>query len=143
MGGPPAVTLAAARPRGPETVLPDPVETLLRQVIAEQAQQRDMLSAILRLLERGRGAREQGDVALLVVIAEIFRDRQFTSGHVIAHTAADVALRDALEAVDITNAQELGCVFRRMEGDAMAGLRLARVANSRAGVLWQVQVCEA
>ena len=37
---------------------PDTTETLLllREVVAEQARQRDTLSAILRLLERGRGA---------------------------------------------------------------------------------------
>ena len=122
---------------------PDTTETLLllREVVAEQARQRDTLSAILRLLERGRGARDQADVALLVAIAEVFRDRRFTSGQIVAHAGAELVLRDALEAADITSAQELGCVFSPAEGITLAGFRLERVGDERAGIQWQVQVC--
>jgi len=60
-----------------------------------------------------------------------------------AHAGADAALRDAFEAADITNTQELGCVLRRLEGIAVEGLRLERVRNSREGVQWCVVVCEA
>jgi hypothetical protein len=60
----------------------------------------------------------------------------------VAHAAIDPALGAALEAADICNAQELGCVFRRMEGITLTGLRLARAGADRACVRWRVQVCE-
>ena len=122
----------------------DPVETLLRELVAEQARQRETLSAILRLLERGRGARDQADARLLLAVAEAINERPFTSSQLMAHSDADPALREALTAADITSAQELGCIFRRLEGILVNGFRLERVADQRAGVLWQVQVqvCE-
>ena len=69
---------------------------LLREVVAEQARQRVMLAAVLQLLERGRGARDQADVALLLAIAAAIEDRQFTSAQLVAHAKAAPALRDAL-----------------------------------------------
>ena len=56
-----------------------------------------------------------------MTIAEVFRDRRFTSGQIVAHAGAELALGDALEAADITSAQELGCVFRRLEGITWQG----------------------
>ena len=64
----------AAAPSGPlptmkaltTTRTPDTIADVLRQLLEEQARQRDTLDAILRLLERGRGARDAADVALLV-----------------------------------------------------------------------------
>jgi hypothetical protein len=118
------------------------VSELLRDIRAEQAHQRDTLAAILRLLERGRGARDAADIALLVAIAEAIGDRSFTSAQLIAHGDADPALRAQLLAADITGAQELGCVFRRLEGIALKGFRLERAGDERAGILWRVRVCE-
>lgn len=119
------------------------VTELLADVVAEQARQREMLATILRLLERGRGARDAADMALLEAVAEATRDHQFTSAHLLEHVAADPALRDALEAADITSARELGAVFRRLQGIAMRGFRLDRVGDTREGILWCVRVCEA
>lgn len=116
--------------------------TRLQEIAAEQARQGEMLSTILRLLERGRGARDAADVALLVAVAEAIGDRAFTSAQLMAHAEADPALHAALEAADIVSAQELGCVFRRLDGTTLAGIRLVRAGDQRAGIVWRVQVCE-
>jgi hypothetical protein len=116
------------------------IEALLTEIRAEQAQQRDMLAAILRLLERGRGARDAADVALLVAIAEAIGDRPFTSAQLMAHAEADPALREALLAADITTPRELGTLCRRLEGAPLAGWCLERVAAHREGVVWCVRV---
>jgi hypothetical protein len=116
---------------------------LLRAVVAEQAQQRVMLAAILAALERNRGPRDQADAALLLAIAAAIDDRPFTSSQLMAHAAVDLALAAALADADIDHAQELGCVCRRLEGIAVKGLRLERVGASRSGIVWKVQVCEA
>jgi hypothetical protein len=110
---------------------------LLREIVVEQREQREVLSSILRLLEHGRGPRDRADIALLAAVAEAIGDRQFTSAQLMAHATVHPALHEALEAADITNAHEFGCVFRRMEGIAVTGFRL-----ERAGVVWQVRVCE-
>jgi hypothetical protein len=135
-----ASTLAAV-PR--PTATPDSVETLLRAIRAEQTRQAGLLAEILRALERGRGPRDSADGALLLAVAEAIGDRPWTSAQLVAHANVDPALREALTAADITSAQELGCVCRRLEGIAVAGLRLDRVGRSREGVLWRVRVCEA
>ena len=131
-------TIARLRPATAANVM----ETLLRGIVAEQARQRDTLSVILRLLERGRGARDKADVALLVAIAEAIGDRPFTSAQLMAHADADPALREAVTDADITNAQEFGCLCRRLEGIAAQGLRLERIDGGRDGVIWAVRVCE-
>jgi hypothetical protein len=82
-------------------------------------------------------SKKRADIALLAAVAEAIGDRQFTSAQLMAHATVHPALHEALEAADITNAHELGCVFRRMEGIAVTGFRL-----ERAGVVWQVRVCE-
>jgi hypothetical protein len=120
-----------------------PVTRLLAVLVEEQTRQRETLAQILRLLEHGRGARDAADVALLVAVAEAIGDRTFTSAQVVAHARTDPALRDAIDDADITNPQELGCVFRRLEGITVTGLRLERVGDQREGVQWRVQVCEA
>ena len=122
---------------------PELVADLLQALVTEQARQGAQIAAILRLLERGRGARDEADAALLVAVVESVGDRQFTSRQLEAHADADPALREALLAADVTSAQELGCVFRRLEGAAVGGFRLERVAVQRAGIVWAVRVCEA
>jgi hypothetical protein len=121
---------------------PADVATLLREVVAEQARQRQMLAEILRLLERGRGARDEADQALLLALAEAVGDRQFTSAQLMAHAAVDPALHEALEAADVTSTKELGCLCRRLEGISIRGVRLARAGDQRGGVLWRLLVCE-
>jgi hypothetical protein len=128
---------------------PDVVEALLRELVAdqarqaaEQARQGETLATILRLLERGRGARDQADVGLLVAAAESLGDRTFTSAQVKTLAAAVPALRDALEAADIDDAQQLGCVFRRLEGKIIEGLCLEACQRSAGQpVVWRVLVC--
>ena len=109
--------------------------SLLQQIV--DGQQR-----IIELLERGRGARDQADVALLLAVAEALGDRQFTSAALVAHAEADLALRQALVGADISTTRELGCLLRRLEGSVLSGLRLERMGDQRAGVVWRVQVSE-
>ena len=105
--------------------------------------QRDTLATILRLLERGRGARDAADVALLAAIAEAIGDRRFTSSQLLAHALADPALREALTAADITTGQELGLLcFAGVKGSRWRGSGLERSGADRGGVIWCVRVRE-
>lgn len=133
------MTRAATATRAAVT---DPVEALLRDVLAEQARQAGILAEILRALDRGHGPRDAADVALLVAIAEAIGDRTFTAAQLVTHSHASSVLRDALEAADITNARDLGWVCRRVEGRPLSGLVLERDGDARAGVLWRVRVSE-
>jgi len=126
--------------RGDDLDLAPRVLDRLDAIAAEQSRQRDILDAIVRLLEHGRGARDQADVALLLAIAEAVGDRPFTSAQLIAHAAAAEALREALLAADITTRQELGTLCRRLEGVPLAGLCLTRVDTIRGAVVWVVRV---
>lgn len=135
-----AVSVSPAPRRESFTASADVLD-LLREIRAEQVQQREVLAAILRLLERGRGARDAADVALLIAIAEAIGDRPFTSAQLMAHADADPALREALTAADITTPRELGTLCaRRLEGAPLAGLCLERVHEHRDGILWRVRV---
>jgi len=64
---------------------PELVADLLQALVTEQARQGAQIAAILRLLERGRGARDEADAALLVAVVESVGDRQFTSRQLEAH----------------------------------------------------------
>lgn len=125
-----------------ETSIGAPELEVLREIRAEQARQRATLATILRLLERGRGARDQADVALLVAVAEAIGDRPFTSAALMAHGDADPALREALTAADVTTPRELGMLCRRLEGVLLAGLCLERVDAHRHGIVWCVRVSD-
>lgn len=118
----------------------DPVVVLLQELLARQAKQDERLERIERLLDRGRGARDAQDIALLVAVVESIGDRAFTSSELMAHTEADSSLSAALLAADVTTTRELGHLFRRLEGIPLGGFRLERVGDQRAGVAWRVQV---
>lgn len=114
------------------------IETLLRQVIAEQARHATIQADILRAIERSQGPRDAADQAVLVAIAEAIGDRRWTSGQLLEHAALVPALRDALLAADVTATSALGWFCRRVHGGPGPGTRLERVGDSRAGVLWRV-----
>jgi hypothetical protein len=121
----------------------DNTEALLRRLLEEQARQAGILADILRALDRGR-ARDTADAGLLLAIEDARADRPFNCADIIATAGVRPGLNDALVAADVTNGQELGCLFRRIEGMVLAGVRLERVddTRSRAGIVWRVQVCE-
>jgi hypothetical protein len=131
---PPATVRVASPPAA------DSVVDALRELATEQRRQGEQLAAILRLLERHRGARDKADVGLLLAIAEAIGDRPFTSAQLMAHADADPALRAALTAADITTPRELGTLCRRLEGTPLAGLCLERVDEHRDGIVWRVRV---
>jgi hypothetical protein len=132
------MTLAAVKRPRPETVAPD-LEALLRDIAAEQQRQAAVLANILRALERGRGSLPV-HVALLVAITEAIGDREFTGAQLFAHARVAPALRDALEACDLTSAREFGWLARRLETNVLPGVRLDRVGESRDGLVWRVWV---
>ncbi len=111
------------------------LDTFHREVMGE-------LRDIRQLLERDRGPRDQADVALFMVIAEVIGDRKFTAVEILAHCRASSELRDAIEASDVTSPRELGKLCRRVERMPVAGLRLERVGNCRDGVVWRLRVHE-
>jgi hypothetical protein len=114
------------------------LDVRLREIRVEQAQQRDMLAAILRLLERSHGPRDQADRALVSLIATISRGLRFTAAALWRRrVAGDVALAEALDGADIVNAKQLGKLLRRCEGADVNGVRLRRVGTNREGAVWQ------
>jgi hypothetical protein len=116
---------------------------LLRKVCAAQERQGEEIAAIRRLLERGRGPRDAADAALVQALAESFRHRVFTSGHVLMLAEADPRLAGALEGADITSAHELGQVLSRLEGTNIRGLTLDRRADKlRGAIQWRCEVYE-
>lgn len=134
------MTLAAVKAgRRPGPSAPNPIEALLRELVVEQARQRATLDAILQSLERGRTSRAV-HVALLIAIAETIGDRDFSGAQLFAHARVAPVLRDALDACDLTNAREFGWLARRLEVSVLRGVRLGRVGESSAGLLWRVWV---
>jgi hypothetical protein len=124
---------------GSVTRFPDSVEVLLREIRAEQTRQAGVLADILRALDRGRTSLAV-HVALLVAIAEAIGDRDFTGAQLFAHARVAPALREALEACDLTSPREFGWLARRLEGSVLPGVRLDRVGESSAGLQWRVWV---
>jgi hypothetical protein len=122
----------------------DPAVELLREVMAEQNRQGAMLAAILRAVEaRAHRTSDPAESALLVTIAESIGNRPFRCKDLCAHAAADDALRDALEACDITTPRELGWLCRRVEREPVhESIQLERQSDSRAGVVWRLRVSE-
>jgi len=111
----------------------------LAQIRMEQARQADLLSSMLRALERGRGSLAV-HVTLLIAITEAIGDRAFTGAQLFAHARVAPVLRDALEACDLTTAREFGWLARRLELSVLPGVRLERVRESRDGLMWRVWV---
>jgi hypothetical protein len=109
-------------------------------VRTEQQRQGETLAAIVRALDRGRGAREAADVALLIAIAEATDDRPFTNTQLLERAATTTTLRDALEACDITNARELGWLCRRLEARPRPDIWIERHGDSHDGMKWRVRV---
>lgn len=131
------------------------VEGLLREVIAEQVQQREMLVAILRVLERGRGARDAADLSsntkrahlplflsradrarlghLLPAIGGALGSEPFLARDLFEHDAAGLRLvRRGL------TAKRIGRLFQRAEGQVIDGYVIERAGDELHTTLWRV-----
>ena len=118
-------------------------EELLVEIRAEQVRQGALLERILRLLEHGRGPRDDADRRLVLAILESVGDRPFTCTDVVQHAQlADSGLRDALLGADVDTARDLGALLRRLHGITVDGVRVDRVDASRAGAVWSLRLCE-
>lgn len=119
------------------------VKVLLHRILAEQGRQAEQIASIVRALDRGRGTRDAADVALLLAVTEAVGGRTCTTSEIVAHADVCPPLAAALRDADIDDAQQLGCVFRRVEGVSTAGLRLLNTGAKRGGaVVWRIEVCE-
>jgi hypothetical protein len=120
-----------------------PVLRLLTVLVEEQTRQRETLAQILRLLERGRGARDAGDVELVRVIAAVSGGLPITAAALWRRRAAgDAVLADALATCDIENPKQLGKLLKRLGDQNVGGLSLDRVGVNREGTVWRARVQE-
>ena len=94
-----------------------------RQPHAEIATHVDLLRAI-----------EATTAGLTFSVAELLEHAE-----VVAQRAADPRLHAAIEgAVGAVNGRRLGKLLGRLEGEALGGLMIERVATGRDGVLWRI-----
>lgn len=107
----------------------DEVAELLREVLVE-------LRGIRAALERRSDVDRPEVAALLIAIFEAVGTRAFSGPELIDY--AEVSSNARLLAACGSNARKLGRIFRRIEGEACAGLRVERVGDSRAGIVWRV-----
>jgi hypothetical protein len=120
----------------------DAIETvsLLRELITRQVAIEAKLDILLRLAP---GPRDQGDVALVGIIATVARGLPFTAAALWRRrVAGDAALAEAFATCDIENPKQLGKLLRRLEGRDVDGIRLCRVGTNREGIVWHARVQE-
>ena len=137
----------------PLTDAETPMETPSSALELQDTRDSDRTAELRELrtdLQVGRGhvteTNDEAIIALLAAIAAIPEShREFTISTLIVHseTVADVCadprLRDGIiGAVGGVNGCKLGKLLRVIEGKAIAGLRVARVGDSSAGIVWRV-----
>ena len=98
----------------------------------EQAQLWQLVTELQRrieVLERGRGARDGADEALVLAFVASTEGRSFSASALWRHASVDPVLADALEAADIDSAMSLGWFFKARSGSHRR--RLVRRAARR------------
>ena len=129
------MTIAAARtPDGrPRVVAPDPIESLLRELITEvQGLRADLVH------ERERHHKKSAADLVLTLAASV-ENKAFSTREVIAHaTRVEGDLSAALEVAGLSNPRQLGKWLRTIEGRTIAGVRLERIGIDRDGIIWRV-----
>ncbi len=91
---------------------------------------------------RSPGPRDHADVVLVGVLTTSTRGLSFTTAAVWRHRAVDVALAAALAHADVDSPRQLGRLLRRVEGQDVDGVRLARVGVNREGIIWRASLQE-
>lgn len=105
-----------------------------------------LTEAIERLRQDLRGqadlhAHVKGDdVSFLAAIANAVAGRAFSANELLAHTAVDAELAQALRGV--TSAHALGVRLGALAGQNVGGYTVQRIGRDQAGVIWAVTLSE-
>lgn len=108
----------------------------------EQAQLWQLVTELQRrieVLERGRGARDGADEALVLAFVASTEGRSFSASALWRHASVDPVLADALEAADIDSAMSLGWFLKRVAGHTVAGWCVERLGATREGIRWRLR----
>lgn len=119
------------------------VDAIVAPHVAPLLAQVSEVQSRLDALTTSRGAREAADVALVVAIVNAAPGLFFTAGELWAHRLVAPALAEALAAVDVTGAPELGHALSRLKGVPLAGFVLMRGRRGRTGWSWTVRALQA
>jgi hypothetical protein len=123
--------MALARLHRPEPRSPaGPSPDILARVAALERQ--------VAALVAGRGARDAGDVALLVAIAADVGSLPFSARELWRRRRHAPELAAAIEVADLCSVREVGGWLRRMSGAETAGWTVERLRKSRHGMAWRV-----
>jgi hypothetical protein len=98
-----------------------------------------VLTRRIEALERGRGARDGADEALVRQLGASTRGLIFSVRSLWAHRAVDMELAQALLDCDIDNTKQLGKALRRFANHRVSGWTIRRLGRSHDGAIWQVQ----
>lgn len=116
------MTLAGVNHRtGPGTVVPDPIDTLLRRI--------DDLEARVAALEPAN------DAAFVAAIAASVKGRVFNVAELRTHARIDADLGRVLRGL---TSRQLGNRLRTLANRPINGLVLQRVGRDEAGCIWTV-----
>lgn len=116
---------------------------VLRYAPADSQLLREINAKLDLLLARlAPGPRDQGDVALVGIIAAASRGLTFTSVALWRHREVDPALADALANADLESPRMLGKLLRRVESRDVGGVRILCVGMHRDGKVWRAEVQE-
>jgi hypothetical protein len=116
---------------------PDELAAVLHELRLLRSDLFSELAALRRLLEAGRGPRDEADRELLVVLAHSSRGAVFTTADVMERAKLKPEVAVALEAADIVNSIALGRLLARCAGTSLDGAMLIRIDRGRGGLLWQ------
>jgi len=126
--------LGAGRKPAGATALP-PIAALTARVAVLERTCHDLAA----IVARGRGLRDNADAALIAAIHAATAGDAFMSRELCDHARVVPALGLALEAADLTTAQELGHWLRRVEGQRSGSLIVVCVEPDRDGHSWAVR----
>jgi hypothetical protein len=135
-----ATAVSPARPVARAPAETDAIVTLLRELVAGQADLSAKLDTLLSRLPPG--PRDDADEALIRVIASVAGDLPFTAAALWRRRAVNLALASALENSDLDSPKQIGRMLRRCEGCDVDGVRILRVGATREGLVWRASLQE-
>ena len=113
------------------------VNDLRREHAAMQAR----LAVVEARIGRTIGPRDDSDCSLVLTIAETAAGTAWSTPELFRHAKTIPALKTALVNAECSSPKKLGKLCGRLEGTTINGLRIERVGEGRAGILWRVVVC--